>query len=383
MTAIVSDYANGGRLEDVGKMLNRIADRETPLLNRHLNLGMAVQDIKHEWVDKRLKGLRETLSASCTSTETILTLSGGTDAPKRIIDGVTLMLIDSELVLVTSTITTVTNSSRHVVTRGSRSTTNAVHAANAEVRLMNVRDEGFTAGRDDSQKGTRKYNYTTIIERQAKLSGSSQGANSVQNEMKLKSQMAELVPELMKELEQQLIYGVRYADADEDTRGAGGFHWWATSGGGNAEDMSAAAISEAVFEDVIENYIKNGGQPNKLCALASIKQQRGINDLKTSRVVGAHTQKEKNLNNFVEVYEFGSKAHVEIFFSPDVRDDEIYFYQKDKVKVMPLNDRAVKQKPLPEDGDFVRKMVFGEYTFVFENPEDTLFLKHNLKTNYT
>lgn len=383
MTTIVSDYSNGARLEDVGKMLSAIADRETPFLKRHLDLNKAVKDVKTEWVDKRLKGLRETLAASCTSTETIITLNGGTNTPKRIIDGVTLMLLGDELLLVTSTITTVTNSSRHVVTRGARSTTTAIAAANAELRLMNVRDEGFSAGRDDSQKGVRQHNYTSIIEREAKLSGSSQAIDTVGSEAKLKQQIKELMPELYKELENQALYGVRYADGNEDTRSMGGLNWWAVNHGANvgSQAKSAAAISEGMMEDVIESYLKNGADSKHICGLVSIKQQRGLNDLKTSRVVGAHTQKETNLNNFVELYEFGN-SRIEIMFSSDVRDDEAFFYDKSKVKVHPLGDRAIKKKKLPEDGDFVREMIFGEYTMIVRNPADHLFKLAGLKTNY-
>ena len=207
MTALAADF--GGRLESINKMLLKVADRETPLLKRHLDLSNPVKNYKHEWVEKTLVGFTDTLATTISSsTATIITLSGGTNTPKRIIDTVTVLLVGTERMLVSSTVTVVTNSRTVVVTRGHLSTTNATHDSGKEVKILNSRSEGFSAGRDDTQKGTRNYNYTTIVERQAKISESAQGIESVGMETLLKNQVADLIPEVLKELENNFIYGV-------------------------------------------------------------------------------------------------------------------------------------------------------------------------------
>lgn len=372
-----SDYES--RLESVNKMLQKIADRKTPLLKRHLDLSNPVTNYKHEWVDKTLVGFTDTLAASVASTTaTIITLSGGTNNPKRVIDNVTTLLIGSELVLVTSTITVVTNNRQVVVTRGYRSTTPATFVTGKQVKILNPRSEGFTAGRDDTQKGVRRENYTVIIEREAKVTESSQGVDTVGQEAMLNKQMADLMPEMLKELENHLIYGQKYLGANEADRSTGGLIYWANNVGNST---TAATLNGNLIENAIQNYLAKGGDANGLMLLCSVNQQRVLNTLKNARVTGGgQSQSENNINNFVDVYNFGSQANVKVFFSTDMRDDECIFYDESKVKVRPLKDNAFKTKPLPEDGHFKRKLGFGEYVVEVFNARETLYHYTGLAT---
>jgi hypothetical protein len=367
------------RLEDINKTLMKIADRTTPLLARHLDLSNPVSNYKHEWVDKTLVGFTDTLATSVASTTaTIITLSGGTNAPKRIIDGVTVLLAGTERLLVTSTVTVITNSRTVVVTRGYHSSTAATFAAGKQIKLLNPRVEGFSAGRDDTQKGVRKYNYTVIVDREAKVSESSQGIDSVGMETMLQKQVDELVPEILKELENHFLYGERYVGASDTDRSAGGLIWWANNVGNST---TASTLNGSLIENAIQNYLSKGGDANSLTLICSVNQQRVLNTLKVARVTGGgQSQSENNINNYVDAYNFGSKANVNVFFSTDMRDDEVIFYDKSKVSVKPLRNNAVKQKDLPEDGHFKRRLVFGEYTFEVANAQETLYHYYGLAT---
>lgn len=375
--AYATDY--GGKLELVHSMIKSVADRTTPVLSLFLNLNEMVTNNKFEWVDKTLVGFKDTLGAALTSsTTTVITVASGTDNPKRYIDGLSLLNIEDEVLLVTSTITVVTNSSSYCVTRARQGTTASSHANASQVIIIgNPRVEGFNAGRDDSQKGVRAYNYTQIFQREAKLTGTSQHVKAVGDETKMKQQMAELTPELMKELQFALIHGNRYtSDATYyQDRQMGGFRWWAANYGTNTN--KGAAISTSMIDDAIEQYLNNGCDADKLSMLVSVKQQRKINALKEARVVGAHTQGEKTYSNVIDKYEFNN-ATVDVIMSNDLRDDEVYFFQKDSISVHPMAGRAWHRKPLPEDGDFKREMVLGEYTSVFRNPRESLIRLYNL-----
>ena len=375
--AQASDFP--GRLESVNKMLNKIADRSTPLLKRHLDLSNPVTNYKHEWVDKTLVGFTDTLAVSlASSTATIITLSGGTNAPKRIIDTITTLLVGSELMLVSSTITVVTNTRQVVVSRGHRSTTASTYAVGKQVKILNPRSEGFSAGRDDTQKGVRVVNYTTIIEREAKVTESSQGVDTVGMETMLNKQLSDLMPEMMKELENHFIYGQKYLGADEKDRSSGGLIYWANNVGNST---TASTLNATLIETAIQNYLSKGGDANNLLLLCSVNQQRKLNELKSARVTGGgQSQSETNLNNFLDAYNFGGSANVRVFFSTDMRDDEVIFYDESKVKVRPLRDNAFKTKPLPEDGHFKRKLGFGEYVFEVMNARETLYHYYGLAT---
>lgn len=374
----------GGKLEQVHKMLKAVADRDTKFLSMFLNLDEMVTNNKFEWVDKTLVGFKDTLSSALTtSTGTTITVASGTNAPKRYIDGLTLILIEDEVLLVNSTITVVSNASSYNVTRAQQSTTASSHANATEVMIVgNPRVEGFSAGRDDSQKGSRVFNYTQIFQREAKLTGTSQHVKSVGDEMKMSKQIADLTKEIVKELQMTLIYGLRSANDSTNytDRKMGGFQYWAKNGGTNTS-AGGAAITKSMIEDVIETYLSNGGDANKLCLAVPTRQQRKLNELKEARIIGGGmSQGEKNLNDFVNRYDFGSSAQVDVILLPDLRKDEVYFFQKDLISVHPMEGRAWITKPLPEDGDFVREMILGEFTAVFRNVRETLFRYYSLAT---
>lgn len=371
----------GGKLEAVHKMLKEVADRDTKFLAEFLNLNEMVTSNKFEWVDVTLVGFKDTLGAALsTSTGTTITVSSGTNAPKRYIDGLTLIYIEDEVLLVNSTITVVTNASSYNVTRAQVGTTASSHPNASEVMLFaNPRVEGFSAGRDDSQKGARYFNYTQIFQREAKLSGTSQHVKSVGDEMKLNVQIDRLTKEIVKELQMTFINGQRYVNDSTNytDRKMGGLRWAASTYGTNS-DKAGAAIDKNFLEDVIETALSNGADPSKIRMALSTRQQRRINELQENRVIHAVPQDSGKINNFVKTYQFGSAAEIGIMLVPDLRKDECYFYQKDMISVHPMEGRAWITKPLPEDGDFVREMILGEFTSVFRNPRETLFRYYNL-----
>jgi len=377
MTAVATDYDS--LLESINNTINNIAERETPLLKRHLDLSNPVGSWKHEWVDKNLVAFRSTLATALTSsTTTVVTLSCSTTNPCRIIDNVSHILINSELMLVVSTIT-VTTTGVYCVDRAERGTTASSQPVSSEVIILDDREEGFTASRDDSQKGVRRENYSVLVNAELKLSGSSVAFNTVEMESTLASQRKDLIPEVMKKLEDQLLYGYKYKNGtDETDRSSGGFLYWASIANTGNTASVGAAIDKDLIEGVIEQYILNGGDASKLCMITSVNQQRQINQLKADRVL--QTQKETNLNDMVQTYDFGSRAQVEIMYHPGIRKGEAFFYQKDKVKVRPIKGRQIFTKKLPEDGDFVREMVCGEYVFEFHNADKLLFHKSGLTT---
>lgn len=384
--SVTQDYAS--RLESINKMINKIAEHSAPLVKRHLDLKNPVTNRKHEWVDKVLRGLEDTVATTLASTTTtVLTVSGGTDSPKAYQAGsTTLLMASGEYVTVTSIVTIITNSAVLNIARGAFSSTPTTHAAGSQIKIINSNAEAFAASRNDAQYGARQDNYTMIFEKQLILSGSSQAVDTVGNESKKKSQRLDLTSQIMKETEVALLYSPKVDDSSNNykNRKAGGFHWHAVNRGGLNQDMSAAAIAFKDIEDIIERYIKKGGDANKLVALCSVRQQRQLNLLKVSRINGGgQEQKDTSINNMVETYDFGARAKVEIMFHPDVRDDEIYFYQKDHVNVKPLQGRTWDTTPLAKTGDTDDEMIVGEYTFEFFNTRETLYRLYNLKTNFT
>lgn len=380
--SFVQDAA--GRQEHINKALKALADRETQVLSSLLDLSNPVKAIKHEWVDDTLFGFKDSLAAALTSsTTTVITVNSGTDNPKRYLDGFSLLYMEDEVVLVSSTITIVTNSSTLCITRAQKGTTASSHPNGTQVIIIGApQNEGFDANRDDSEFGTRFYNYTQIFDRQLKLSGSSQHIIAVGDEPKIGNQLEKKMSEIMKELQLSLFHGRRAATSASDfkDRTMGGFRYWADQSG-NVEDAGNAAINKSMIEDVIEDYLNRGGDANKLCILTSVKQQRKLNELKESLVQGNVGQGERSLDFYWNTYNFGTRANIKVMYSTDIFDNEMYFFQKDLVKVRPLGGRAFQRQKLAKTGDNEREMIVGEYTVEFRNIYETLYRYKNLKTS--
>lgn len=376
------------KLEDIAKLVNMVADRATPFLKMFLKANEPVENVKREWVDEALVSYKTTLRAAISSTtDSVITLNGGTNAPKRIVDTKTKLLVGDEVMLVSSTISTVTNYYKVFVTRAQNSTTAATYAANKQVLILgNGNAEGFDVDRDDSTKGVRRYNVSQIFDHQLKLTGTAQAGATVGKESTMEKQAAKGLAEVMKKVEVALLRNpVRAFDANTfDNRMTGGFRWAATTSdvgcdSDNNENMAGALIDASLFDRVISTYSDRGGDPSKIGLIVPYAQQSKINALKEARVIsGGVKQSDMSINNFVETYNFGNNAQIEIMLTTDIADDEVYFFQKDKVEVKPYKDRGFKREKLGKTGDNDREMIVGEYVCEFHNAPETLFRKYNL-----
>lgn len=362
------------KFESVDHLLYSIADRETKVLRMFLDLSKSVyvgDDGKYEWTEKSLVGLRSTVNANFTNVATTVVIDGGSDLPKAIIAGVSHLLIGDERMKVTAVVTNATTYSL-TVTRGDYGTTAAAGTAGDEVRIMNVAKESADANRDDSQYGARKFNYPSILRRELIHSGTMVATKTPGDENKMIEQVSDKLKELYKELQQGLIDSPRYLNGSDKTeRSMGGFRWWATQGGGR--NLTKAALNKTVIEEQIQYYLENGGNGDNLCMLVSYPQQRQLNSLKETRIIGGgHKQSEKNIDNFVNTYDFGSYAQVAVIPCHELFSDEAYFFDKSKVKVCPLEGRKFKTESLAKTGDSTKKLIVGEYTAKFTNVKETL-----------
>lgn len=374
-----TDYT--ARRESVATMLNDIANRETVLVPIIADFSASdVTNIRHEWVNKPLASLKDTLAAAqASTTSTVLTVSATTAAPARYIANVSVLQFGTESMLVTSVVTITATYTGLQVTRGFRSSTPTTYASGTQFFIVGGRSEGFTANRDDAQYGVREFNFTSIIERQLKLSGTSQSMKTVGDENKIARQVAELTAELMKQLQVNAIWGVRNqngTNAFDHTMG--GLRDYAQRAG-NQIDNGGNAVSTTLFDNIIETYANRGGDVSKMMALVSYKQQRKINELKAARIIsGGMSQSESTLTNKVDRYDFNGAARIGIVATTDVADNEIIIFQEGKVKLKPLNGRAWKVEDLAKTGDTDDKLIVGEYTMEVANARETLFNYTNL-----
>ncbi|MGB0718499.1 MAG: SU10 major capsid protein, partial [Alphaproteobacteria bacterium] len=301
---------------------------------------------------------------------TTIPISNG--ASMRAINGKTYIKIGDEVLLVTAGAGT----NSLTATRAQHGSSAAAHASGADVLfIQHIHEEGADNTRSDHQTGSKTTNYTQIIRRELKLSGTSQAVNSVGNDNAWANQVKELLPEMLEELFLSAIQSSQSVDGDESLRAMGGLAYYVTN---HVDDNGGNDISSELMDDVIEVLLDEGVKGTDLCLLAPTRQISKINALKIARVAGGGMDsKDKTLRQNVDYYEF-SDAMVEIVRCPLLAKDEIYVFDKTRFKVCPLKGRSFKVEDIGKVGDSVQKLLIGEYTTEIMNADEAFYRVKNL-----
>lgn len=357
MSFLASYQIAGGR-EDLNDIVSVLAQRETPLLNLLMDNAVAASHRKHEWVNTRLVGFKDTLNGAINDSVTTITVTGSFQgASAKYIAG-TILRIDNEYLQVT----TVNSSTSLDVTRGFGTTTAASHSNGASVEIVaKPKAEGYTGSENDSEVGSRDFNLTQIFYRRVSLSGTAEAIDSAGNENKMTVQVERKTKELLKELERSLILGLRTQDGSGDNRTMGGLAQFITQ-----VDSSGGALSTAKIDAVIFKLLENGSEPDIL--LVSNAQKNKLNGMKEARVTGAHRQSEHEIDNLVDLYH-SDAGPLKIIRSNDVMPGELFILDSSKIVVCPLQGRRFAMEKLAKTGDSENSQILGEYTCEILNPE--------------
>lgn len=381
----------GTRREDILDVISKVAERETPLISMILGRTPA-KAVYHQWNDKNLVAFVDALGVAIasTTTATIQVTSGTNTGLRRYIPGSTVLLIGSEYLLVSSTVTVVTNSTILAVTRGyNNSTAGASYAVGTRVDIVAAPQvAGFTAGNDHSQFGTLRGNYSQIFYREINLSGTAQAIDVAGNDNNMAEQMKDATEELMKEIHKNIFMGTRSDGTNTSNKTQfGGLRWfndtYGTTGGigvtgATKIDFANNFLTWDDLDKVLRTALLNGGKPGNLMGIVGPTQNIALSQLIDSRIEIPASDSSYSYSRHLKRYESpGTGATIDFMVSTDLLPDEVYIFPKDKVSLVPLKGRALFRKPLPENGDHTREMLLGEYTLEVKNADKLLFRLYN------
>lgn len=350
MTLIAYDTARHEDLRDVVSKI--VQEQKNTILDLFLVQNQAATDTTHKWVDKKLKGYKDKLGEDLDNSETAVDVTDA--ANKRIITNKTYLKVNDEIMGPISGVSTNTLT----VTRGALGTSAATHTTGDEVFFFEVEEEGADNSRDESQVGSKIYNFTQIFRGELKLSGTSQAVKSAGNDNAWANQAQELLKEKLQRLRVAALQGKRYADGDESLRAMGGLFHYVT----NVDDEGGNALSTDMIDDKILELLDNGADANNLVMLAPGRQIKRLNALKVARVTGGGMADTSNtIRNNVDMYEF-SDAVVKVVRVPEIARNELYIVDKGKIKIVPLQNRSFRVEDIGKVGDSVQKLLVGEYT---------------------
>lgn len=340
-----------GKKESVVDEILLLNPNQTPLINL-LDFGKPVVNTTHVWYEDKVFAVKSTVTAAAAVDATQLTVA---DTEPFVVDSI--VQVDEELMLVTA----VDEATKKItVTRGYSETTPVAITKDAEIEfLFNLMEEGGDIPTARYKPRVKNENYTQIFREAVEVSGTAQsidqyGVGDLYDYEKQKKQL-----ELALQLEKSLINGIKVDNGN--IRHLGGVRQFIKT---NVINANNAAVTVDMLRDMVKTVFEKGGLANggQYVFIVSAHQKLAISDLQSDKL--RITQAENGRGQVVDqlVTDFGTFP---ILMNDNVKNNEIYFVDKNRMSIRPLNDRGFHHIPAAVDGDRVRGFVVGEYTFEF------------------
>lgn len=354
MTKETSIHSNQlvGTKESVVDEVLLLNPNSTPLISL-VGFGEPVTNTIHAWYEDEVFAVKTNITAAAAVDATVLAVAS---VEPFVVNSVAL--IDEEHVLVTA-IDKAT--SKITVQRGYADTTSAAIVKGAEIEfLFNVMAEGSDITDARYKPRTRQENYTQIFMETVEVTGTAQsvaqyGVDNLYNTEKVKKEL-----EVALQLEKSLINGVKLDNGQ--IRHMGGLRQFIKT---NVKDAAGQAVTITMLIDLIQAAFEKGGLAGggEHVFIVPAWQKRAISDLQGDKL--RITQAENTRGQVVDyvVTDFG---RFRIVMNDNVKSNEIFFVDINRMKIRPLNDRGFHHIPAAILGDRAQGFVVGEYTLEFK-----------------
>lgn len=260
------------------------------------------------------------------------------------------------------------------VTALSEGAGDANQAAGSTVYLLsNARKEGGKASELVSRHtdfGSTQ-NFTQIFQRKVELTGTEQATERYGvGEDPFEYQMDKRLKELALEMERVAIYNVRnttYPSTNSGKRRMGGFAYY-TRDDANAVVQNAAGetIDETMLGDILQTIWSRGGMPDTL--MVPMKQKRAISSFILPAV---RVQRTESIYGTI-VGEYVSDAgSLNVVVNRHLKDSDALVFTSSMIGIGPLTGNGMNRgffiEDMPKDGDYLHKLITGEYTMEVRN----------------
>jgi len=299
-----------------------------------------------EWLEDSLADLTDALNGSITSNATTITV---VDA--SIFQEGHILLIDLEQMWVSS----VAVSTEILTVTRNYSGTQATHATAAAVEIIGMaRLEGAESDDVAMTDRTTGSNYSQIFHKEVKVTRTQNQISQYGIDEEFDYQAAKAVPELMRLIERQNVYGARKAGAAGSPRAFGGFSTFIS----NNTVAAGGAVTQPDFDGAMELAYTDGGGPGWFAFVspANMTVIKGFLDSASYLRVDID---QRVAGMVVEAIQ-GPFGRVDIVLDRWWPNGSIYLVDPDHAGY--LTYYPFTQEPLAKTGDYMRGEVVGEFT---------------------
>lgn len=342
-----------------------------PVLLGLVGTGEALTQTKFEWMNDYLNSDIATVTAAATDSATELTVAAG-DARKFAVNA----LVQNGLeVLQVTAVDEVNN--KITVVRGFDATTPEAITANADVKIISrPRPEGEdTFRKNEINDRLVSFNYSQIFSRYAAVSRTQQQVRTYGVEDEIDYQVNLRLQEMIREMNNSLIYGRKYLGSDQQPRSTGGLFAFAGEQGSYSHDFGGNAIDAKGLNDAVEATFTRGGTVNTIVCAPNVARQitkLGGDTIRTSR---QDTATGYQILSFVSDLPGGAISNVVVDLN--MPKDRALLLDVNNIKTRYLTPTYDQDATLP-GGDYFSRVIRAELGFEIKNAKESIAVLSNI-----
>ncbi len=232
-------------------------------------------------------------------------------------------------------------------------------------------NEKSSAGTGTGQEPDMAYNYTEIFERVAEISRTAQAVKKYGLENALDYQVSNKMIDIMREMNNAVIYGRKVARASAENGSMGGILQFMESGN---IDTTGGAISTTIINNILEAIFNDGAFSNNYALLCAENQARKISALNTSgsNPVIQKERTDRTLGGYISTF-IGDLPVQEGFLAkivvdPNFPKDQIAVVDMNRIEISWLAESELKDfDATPPGFDGFKRRILGEATVRIKN----------------
>ncbi len=341
------------------------------------NLGMGQSKVayatEHQWLEGASTPKTKTFTAVSNGTFTVASSTGWE------IGDLCHILGDSASLRITN-VSTTTITVEVVAANGSSIALSTYAPAAGGTLIFDSRPiaEGSTLGESMQKFSGVASNYTQIFRADVALTGTAVAVGQYGRENDLTVQVQYATDEIIRRMNEALIYGPRTSTAPGRPAAMGGLYYFGTQEGCNKVEITdSARLTVNHINEAARNITEAGCIPNAI--ICGIGQALVISSLMSSQV--RFGRQENVIGNYVDTVVTSAGGNsLRVLPDPMIPDTDLWVCDTRGFALLPLNGRALHTEPSTIPGQDGRSaMIIGEYTAEFKNAQQALCRISGLK----
>lgn len=342
-----------------------------PVLLGLVGVGDALTQTKFEWMNDYLNSDLAIAAAAADASATEISLEPG-DARKFAVNA----LVQNGLEVMQVTAVDEANNKITVV-RGFDATTPEAIAADAELRVISrPRPEGEDVFRkNEINDRLVSFNYSQIFSRYAAVSRTQQQVRTYGVEDEIDYQVNLRLQEMIREMNNSLIYGRKYIGSDSQPRSTGGLFAFASEQGSKNVDMGNNEITAKALNDAVEETFKRGGMVNTIVCAPNVARQITKLGGDTIRTTRQETATGYQILSFVSDLPGGAVSSVVVDLN--MPKDRALLLDINNIKTRYLT-QTYDQDATQPGGDYFSRVIRAELGFEIKNAKESVAVLSNI-----